>query len=55
MAISRKKNAHNSMCGGSNEENNDMYEISFNAMREKAEEVLTKLNNCANGMLTLVR
>ena len=31
------------------------YEAVSNAMRDKAEEALTELNNCPNGMIRLVK
>ena len=61
-AVSRKKEAHQTMCQSSTEENNMRYnsmKIKANkavlkAMREKAEEVLTELQNCPNRMFRLV-
>ena len=52
-AVSRKKEAHKAMCQNSNEENNRRYvcmknnakKAVSNAMREKAEEALTELQD----------
>ena len=62
-AVSRRKEAHKAMCHNSSDENNGRYESMKNeakkavlkAMREKAEEALTELQNCPNGMFRLVR
>ena len=61
-ANSRKKEAHKAMCQNSTEENKRWYGSMKNkakkavskAMREKAEEALTELQNCQYGMLRLV-
>ena len=61
-AVSRKK-AHKAMCQNSTEENKMRHKSMKNkakkavskAMREKAEEVLTELQNCSYGMLRLVK
>ena len=61
-AISTKKVAHRSVCRNSTE-NRNMHKSTKNkakkavskAMREKAEEVITELKNCAIGMFRLVR
>ena len=60
-AASRRKDAHKGMCQNSTEDNKRRYESMKNkasktvsqAMREKAEESLTELTNCQNGMLRL--
>ena len=58
--VSRKEEAHEAMCQNSFEENKRRYEGMkkkevYKAMREKAEEALTELQNCPNGMFRLVR
>ena len=60
-AISRKKNAQKAMCQNSTEENkkyesmeNKVKKASSKAMKMKAEEELTELRNCPNGMLRVV-
>ena len=55
-AVSRKKEAHKTMCLNSTEENkrmcksmkNEVKKAHSKAMREKAEEALTELQNCPN-------
>ena len=62
-AVSRKKDAHKTMCENSTEENKRRYESMKNkadkavsiAMREKAEEALTELLNCPNWIFRLVK
>ena len=61
-AVSRKK-AHKAVCWNNTEENKRRHESVKNkinktvskAIREKAEEALTELQNCPNGMSRLVR
>ena len=58
-AILQQKLAHKAKCMNSNDENKNRYESMKNKakkviskpMREKAEEVITELKNCQNGML----
>ena len=62
-AVSRKKEAQKVMCQNSTEENKRRYEDMKNiankafskAMREKADEALTELQNCQYRMLKLVK
>ena len=62
-AVLRKKDAHKSMCQNRTEENKRRYKSMKNkakkavskAMREKAEEVLTELQNCPYRMFRLVK
>ena len=61
-AFSRKKYAHKPMCRNSNDnkrkhksKKNEVKKAVSKAMREKAEVVLTELNNCQKGILTLVK
>ena len=62
-AVSRNKEVHEAMCQNSTVENKRWYECMKNkaneavckTMREKAEEALTELQNCPNGMLRLVK
>ena len=59
-AVSRKKEACKAICQNSTEEKNRSYESMMNkaiskTMREKAEEAMTKLQNCPNGMFSLVK
>ena len=59
-AVSRKKEAHKTMCQNNTEKNKRRYEGMRNkavskAMREKAEEELTELQNCSNGMFRPVK
>ena len=62
-AVSIKKDAQKAMCLNSTEENKSRYESMKNkakkavskALREKAEEVLTELQHCPNGMFRLVK
>ena len=58
-AVSRKKDAHKAMRQNSTEENKRRYKSMKNkavskAMREKAEEVLTELDNCPNRLFRQV-
>ena len=58
--IETKKEAHKAMCQNSTEDNKRMYKSMKNkavlkAMREKAEEAFTELQNCPNWMLRLVK
>ena len=58
-AVSSKKEAHMAMSQNSTEENKRRYRSMKNkavlkAMREMAEEALTELLNCPNGMFRLV-
>ena len=61
-AVSIKKYAHEMMYRSSHEENkryksikNKAKKVVSNAMREKAEEAFTELQNCPHGMLRLVK
>ena len=59
-AVSRKKDAYKAMCQHNTEENKRRHKSMKNkavskAMREKAEEVLTDLQNCSNGMFRPVK
>ena len=62
-AVSRKKDAHKTMCQNITEDNKRMYKSMknkvmkaiLNAVREKAEEVLTELQNCPSLMITLIK
>ena len=54
----RKKEAHKAMCQNSTEENKrykGMKNKANKSVREKAEEVLTELQDCPNGMIRLVK
>ena len=59
--MSRKKDAHTQMCMNSTERNKNMYENKKNeakkpvsiAVKREAEEVLTELKKCPNGMFML--
>ena len=61
-AVSRMKEAHKALCQNSTEENKRRYKSMkykankavSKAMRKKAEEVLTELQDCPNGMIWLV-
>ena len=58
--VSRKKEAHKTMCRNSTEENKMRHKSMkkkavTKAMREKAEEAFTELQNCTNGMLRLAK
>ena len=63
VAFSRMKDAHKAMCQNSTEENKRRHKSLKNkakkavskAMREKAEEALTELEYCPNGMFRLVK
>ena len=60
--VSRKEDAHKAMCQNSTEENKRRYKSMKNktkkavsqAMREKAEEVLSELQYCPDGMFRLI-
>ena len=57
-AVAKKKEAHKAMCQNSTEESKRRYDSMENkavskAMREKAEEALTELQNCPNEMCRL--
>ena len=62
-AVSRKTDAHKAMCQDNTYENKRMYKSMKNkamkayskAIREKAEEALTELQNCPKWILTLVK
>ena len=62
-AVPRKKDAHKARCQSRTEENkrrgksikNKAKKAVSKAMREKAEEALTELQNCSNGMLRPVK
>ena len=61
--VSRKKDAHKAMCQNSTEENKRRYKTmkrkakkaASKTLREKAEEALTELKNCPNGMFTPIK